>query len=151
MAQRLIKSAVQMLFSTARVPQSLHGSIVVASRRCGLRPFRPRKRLTEAYSVGLCVRAAVLMLIAVLAPLGAPKLSLAAPGNHYVFAHYMVCCSFDGHEATVEQFEQEMRKAMRFGIDGFALNCGGWLKEPTYPAVSQRLFDAADKLDGAFK
>ncbi len=113
--------------------------------------FAPFGCLSVACRFGRRFRFGVMALFLLLAPIFAPQLSAAASGDHYVFAHYMVCCSFDGHDATVDQLELEMRKAVRFGIDGFALNCGGWRNEPIYPEVSRKLFAAADRLDGTFK
>jgi glucan endo-1,3-alpha-glucosidase len=73
----------------------------------------------------------------------------AAP--KYVFAHYMVCCSRDGHNATVDQLAQEIREAQAAGIDGFVLNCGGWANTPYYQSVSAQMFKAAEAVDRPFK
>jgi len=72
--------------------------------------------------------------------------ALAAPGTQRtaaVFAHYMVCCPAAGGAPTLDDFRKEITAAQNRGIDGFALNCGGWAKEPHYQARSQLMFDAA--------
>lgn len=68
-----------------------------------------------------------------------------------VFAHYMVCCPMAGHDGTVEEFRTEIRQAQAHGIDGFALNCGSWTKEPYYRAIAERLFEAAASIGTNFK
>lgn len=71
---------------------------------------------------------------------------------HYVFAHYMVCCPTVGGAATVEDYEQEIREAQARGVDGFALNCGGWLKsEPHYKARTLQIYEAARRLGTGFQ
>ncbi|WP_338308221.1 MULTISPECIES: glycoside hydrolase family 71 protein [unclassified Bradyrhizobium] len=62
-----------------------------------------------------------------------------------VFAHYMACCPFAGHEASIDALRHEMDVATRAGIDGFAVNVGAWLKEPYYQDISSRLFRAAQQ------
>ncbi|WP_342611692.1 glycoside hydrolase family 71 protein [Burkholderia ambifaria] len=75
-----------------------------------------------------------------------------APGTRRVFAHYMVAWPRGGKTAGPEQYAQEMRDAMAAGIDGFALNCGGWhASEPYYKRRVEMIYDAADRFDGAFK
>lgn len=70
----------------------------------------------------------------------------------YVFAHYMLCCSSSGHLPTVEQYKDEIRRAQSFGIDGFALNAGGWqTSEPIYKVRAARIYEAARKLNSGFK
>ncbi len=69
-----------------------------------------------------------------------------------VFAHYMVCCPAAGGDATVEDFAREIKAAQARGIDGFALNCGGWsLKEPHYKARALLMYEAARQLGTGFK
>lgn len=68
-----------------------------------------------------------------------------------VFAHYMVCCPMAGHNGTVVQFADEIRQAWSAGVDGFALNCGGWSSEPYYRAIATRIFEAAASLPHPFK
>ena len=50
-------------------------------------------------------------------------LTLPAGETPRVFAHYMTCFS-----ATPEFYHREIQLARRYGIDGFALNCGEWKK-----------------------
>jgi len=69
-----------------------------------------------------------------------------------VFAHYMVCIPRAGGGATVQDYMAEMRDAQARGIDGFALNCGGWsLREPHYKARTTLLYEAAKQLGTGFK
>ncbi|WP_277601543.1 endo-1,3-alpha-glucanase family glycosylhydrolase [Burkholderia ambifaria] len=81
-----------------------------------------------------------------------PRETSDAPGTRRVFAHYMVAWPRGGKAAGPEQYAQEMRDAMAAGIDGFALNCGGWhASEPYYKRRVEMIYDAADRFDGAFK
>jgi hypothetical protein len=69
-----------------------------------------------------------------------------------VFAHYMVCCPAAGGGATVEDYARDIRAAQERGLDGFALNCGGWsLREPHYKARTQLLYEAARQLGTGFR
>jgi glucan endo-1,3-alpha-glucosidase len=69
-----------------------------------------------------------------------------------VFAHYMVAWPRGGPHATVASYEAECRDAHARGIDGFALNCGGWDRsEPHYKKRVLRLYAAAARLDFDFK
>ncbi len=69
-----------------------------------------------------------------------------------VFAHYMVCIPRAGGGATVDDYLAEMRDAQGHGIDGFALNCGGWsLHEPHYKARTTLLYEAAKQLGTGFQ
>ncbi len=74
-----------------------------------------------------------------------------APVTRKVFAHYMVAWPRDGKVTSADQYAQEMQDAMAAGIDGFALNCGGWSAfEPYYKRRGEAMYDAADRFDGAF-
>jgi len=100
----------------------------------------------------------ILVGFAVVSSLARSGERVAAPGHsepHMVFAHYMVC--FAG---SVEFYKQEIELAQRHGIDGFALNCGGWgtldpktgeLKAGPYVQSAERMFEAARQLDSGFK
>ena len=69
-----------------------------------------------------------------------------------VFAHYMVACPTYGGGATVDDYAREIRAAQACGLDGFALNCGGWTaREPHYKARTLKLYEAAEKLGTGFK
>jgi formylglycine-generating enzyme required for sulfatase activity len=70
-----------------------------------------------------------------------------------VFAHYMTCF-FD----SVEAYEYEIALAQRSGIDGFALNCGEWMRkengeivETGYVSAAERMYLAAKNLKSDFK
>ena len=82
---------------------------------------------------------------------GALFLTAAAQAKeHCVFAHFMVCMPWNG-EATVEAYKYQIALAQRHGIDGFALNCGSWEKDPYYIERSTLLFEAAKQLNSGFK
>jgi len=108
------------------------------------RPIPGRRRfvlacLSLSCTVPLSVHAAV-------PPLAAERL------RKRVFAHYMVAWPRGGPHATVAAYESECRDAHARGIDGFALNCGGWDRsEPHYKQRVLRLYDAAARLDFDFK
>ncbi|MBM3501590.1 MAG: hypothetical protein FJX74_23290, partial [Armatimonadetes bacterium] len=68
-----------------------------------------------------------------------------------VFAHYMVCNPRAGGDAGVEDYMAEIRDAQAAGIDGFALNCGGWTRrEPHYKQRTALIYEAARRLDTGF-
>lgn len=79
----------------------------------------------------------------------AATISFGQPAERKVFAHYMVCCPF--HSADIAGFKQDILEAQAAGIDGFALNCGGWFREPAYKTKSQAIYDAAEQLGTGFK
>ena len=77
------------------------------------------------------------------------------PEKKWVFAHYMTCF-FD----TVEAYEYEIALEQRHGIEGFAMNCGEWLKkdkktgewiESKYVLATERMYQAAKNLNTDFK
>lgn len=69
-----------------------------------------------------------------------------------VFAHYMVCIPVAGGDSTVADYQREMKIAQAAGIDGFALNCGGWtLKEPHYKKRTLLIYEAAKQLGTGFQ
>jgi glucan endo-1,3-alpha-glucosidase len=69
-----------------------------------------------------------------------------------VFAHYMVCCPTAGGSATVDDYKREIKEAQKRGIDGFALNCGGWKKsEPHYRGRTLLMYEAAKQLGTGFE
>ena len=69
-----------------------------------------------------------------------------------VFAHYMVCIPTYGGDSTIADYQHEIRTAQAVGIDGFALNCGGWtLKEPHYKKRALLIYEAAKQLGSDFK
>lgn len=89
--------------------------------------------------------------------LGVCAMSISAVENdRKVFAHYMTCFS-----SQPDFYKREIQLAQHYGIDGFALNCGEWLKpakdgkgEPTktrYVINSERIFEQAKELDSGFK
>lgn len=82
------------------------------------------------------------------------EMKKASDKKHYVFAHYMTC-----FYSTVDFYKREIELAQRYGIDGFALNCGSWLKpdgkgnykETNYVYAANRMFQAAKELGTNFK
>ncbi len=82
---------------------------------------------------------------------GCTAMTLAAEPK-LVFAHYMVCIPTHGGSSTLSDYQREMREAQARGIDGFALNCGGWTaREPHYKQRTLLLYQAAKELDTGFK
>lgn len=80
----------------------------------------------------------------------------AGEKDRKVFAHYMTCFS-----SQPSFYKREIQLAQHYGIDGFALNCGEWLKpakdgegKPTktrYVVNAERIFEQAKELDSGFK
>lgn len=69
-----------------------------------------------------------------------------------VFAHYMVALPTGGPKSTVDDFKTEISSAQNAGIDGFALNCGGWsILEPHYKERVLKIYQAAQELGTDFK
>jgi glucan endo-1,3-alpha-glucosidase len=66
-----------------------------------------------------------------------------------VFAHYMLCCGSFGE--TPEAYEKDIRLAQKMGLDGFALNIGGWRLNPAYKDRIAAMFAAAKNLSPNFK
>jgi glucan endo-1,3-alpha-glucosidase len=56
-----------------------------------------------------------------------------------------------GGGVTKQDFAAEIKQAQAHGVDGFALNCGSWDKEPSYHARSSLMFSAASELGTNFK
>ena len=91
--------------------------------------------------------------------LGAALAAVPCAGqeSHKVFAHYMVTnqdyVADDGHneEAKIAGYEREIQQAQSLGIDGFALNVGGWLRETYYIRYTGEIFEAALRLHSGFK
>lgn len=69
-----------------------------------------------------------------------------------VFAHYMVAWPRGGPDASIDDYIAEFLDAQQRGIDGFALNCGGWNNsEPLYRARVLKMYRAAAQLGSGFK
>lgn len=69
-----------------------------------------------------------------------------------VFAHYMVCIPTHGGGSKVADYQREIQEAQARGIDGFALNCGGWsIREPHYKQRTLLLYQAAQELGTGFR
>jgi len=74
-----------------------------------------------------------------------------------VFAHYMLTnqdyqADDDPlQERKIAAYEQEIKQAQSIGIDGFALNAGGWLRETYYIRYAAQMFEAALRLHSGFK
>jgi glucan endo-1,3-alpha-glucosidase len=65
-----------------------------------------------------------------------------------VFAHYMVCNrTYD--KGTVRGYKRDMEDARSMGVDGFALNIGGW--DANYQQNVKNLFQAAQELGNCFQ
>src|SRR3569833_663111 len=77
-----------------------------------------------------------------------------------VFAHYMVTnqdYQADDPGSTppgalkIQAYEKEIMQAQAAGIDGFALNCGGWSSQTYYITYCIEMFKAAVALNSGFK
>ena len=82
--------------------------------------------------------------------------AIPARAQRRVFAHYMLAnrdYKPDGSpvEADIASYEREIRQAQAIGIDGFALNAGGWFKEPRYILRASEMFEAAQRLHSGFR
>ena len=94
----------------------------------------------------------LLVLVIMLGGWCAPALA-----QRMVFAHYMVTnqdyqgSSDPTQEAKIAAYEREIQQAQAAGIDGFALNVGGWLNQNYYIVYSAQMFEAAVRLNSGFK
>jgi glucan endo-1,3-alpha-glucosidase len=73
-----------------------------------------------------------------------------------VFAHYMLAnqdyeADDPSGERNIASYQREIRQAQAMGVDGFALNAGGWLKEPRYIRRASQMFEAAYRLHTGFR
>jgi len=84
-------------------------------------------------------------LAAVLGCALAPKEAHAQ--TKLVFAHYTVC--FPTYNDGVAGYERDIKDAQKYGIDGFALNCGEW--NDFYQKNTADMFTAAEHLHTGFK
>ncbi len=81
----------------------------------------------------------------------------AAQAQKTVFAHYLVTNQdYQGdtdptQEAKIAAYEREIMQAKAAGIDGFALNFGGWLNQTYYIRYTAQIFEAAARLNNGFK
>jgi hypothetical protein len=82
---------------------------------------------------------------------------LPAQAQRLVLAHYMVTNQdYQGdtdptQEAKIAAYEREIQQAQAVGIDGFALNVGGWLNQTYYIRYTAQIFEAAARLNTGFK
>jgi len=81
---------------------------------------------------------------------------LHAQTKRLVFAHYMLANrDYAPEDATGEgdiaAYQREIRQAQSVGIDGFALNAGGWFQEPRYIRRASEMFEAARRLHTGFQ
>ncbi len=97
---------------------------------------------------GFRIFAALLLLVSA---------SSAPAQQRMVFAHYMLTNQdYRGdddptQERKIAAYEREIREAQAMGIDGFALNAGGWSREPYYIRYAAQMFEAALRLHSGFK
>ncbi|WP_160115009.1 glycoside hydrolase family 71 protein [Bryocella elongata] len=86
------------------------------------------------------------------------SLNLPAKAQRLVFAHYMLTNQdYQGDDGTaaaqelkISSYEREIKEAQAAGIDGFALNAGGWLHESYYIRYAAQMFEAAARLHSSF-
>jgi len=80
----------------------------------------------------------------------------SAHAQRLVFAHYMLAnqdttADTPTGEPNIAAYQREIQQAQSIGIDGFALNAGGWSKEPRYIRRASEMFEAAYRLHSNFK
>ncbi len=81
----------------------------------------------------------------------------SARAQRMVFAHYMLTNQdYQGdtdptQERKIDAYEREILQAQAMGIDGFALNAGGWIHQPYYIRYAAQMFEAAARLHSGFK
>jgi glucan endo-1,3-alpha-glucosidase len=81
----------------------------------------------------------------------------SATAQRMVFAHYMLADQDyqadddPTQEKKIAAYEREIEQARALGIDGFALNAGGWLRQPYYVRYAAQMFEAAARLNNGFK
>jgi glucan endo-1,3-alpha-glucosidase len=97
----------------------------------------------------LCWRAFLLLVLSFAA-------CVSARAQRLVFAHYMLAnqdyaADTPTGEPNIASYQREIRQAQSIGIDGFALNAGGWRKEPRYILRASEMFEAAYRLHSSFK
>ncbi|HVZ83484.1 MAG TPA: endo-1,3-alpha-glucanase family glycosylhydrolase [Terracidiphilus sp.] len=74
-----------------------------------------------------------------------------------VFAHYMLTnqdyAADDDptQEKKIAAYEREIQQAQAMGINGFALNAGGWLRQTYYIRYAAQMFEAAHRLHSGFR
>jgi Glycosyl hydrolase family 71 len=73
-----------------------------------------------------------------------------------VFAHYMLtnqdyqADDDASQEKKIAAYEREIKQAQSLGINGFALNAGGWLRQTYYIRYAAQMFEAALRLHSGF-
>ncbi len=105
------------------------------------------------FALGHTVPAAKLICYVCAILLAAPS----ASAQRLVFAHYMLTNQdYQGdsdptQELKIASYEREIREAQAIGVDGFALNAGGWLRQTYYIRYAAQMFEAAVRLHSGFK
>lgn len=85
------------------------------------------------------------------------QVTVSAQPQRMVFAHYLVTNQdYQGdtdptQELKITAYQKEIQQAQAAGIDGFALNVGGWLNQTYYIRYSAQIFEAATRLNSGFK
>src|SRR6202789_3224849 len=82
--------------------------------------------------------------------------SSKARAQRVVFAHFMLAnqdyAPADApSEVVIASYQRDIREAQAIGIDGFALNAGGWLHQSYYIRYAAQMFEAAVRLHSGFK
>jgi glucan endo-1,3-alpha-glucosidase len=113
----------------------------------------PMKDCEKRFALGHAVSAAKLIPCICAIIFAAPP----TPAQRLVFAHYMLTNQdYQGdsdptQELKIASYEREIREAQAIGIDGFALNAGGWLHQTYYIRYAAQMFEAAVRLHSGFK
>ncbi len=103
--------------------------------------------------LSLMPAAAIMLIIGC----GLPSVAGASQTHRMVFAHYMLTNQdYQGNtdptqEAKIAAYTREIQQAQAAGIDGFALNAGGWLRQTYYIRYAAQMFEAAVRLKSGFR
>jgi hypothetical protein len=98
-------------------------------------------------SAATTLRLALLLTLAIAPSLRAQRMVFA----HYMLANRDYAPNDPTGEGDIAAYQREIRQAQAMGIDGFALNAGGWFKEPRYIRRASEMFEAALRLHSGFQ
>src|SRR5580704_12678755 len=107
----------------------------VHGRRAGEMSMKPLKSLVTTKILS--------MSIAIIAVLSGAWNTPAQAQTKLVFAHYLVANQSYGNGYNfdyVAGYMKEIQQAQAIGIDGFALNVGGWSGQPAYITWCTQIF-----------
>jgi len=109
------------------------------------------KASRRSYSRGLAHLLLAPLLLAFCGAVCAPARPQKVVFAHYMLANQDYAPGDADSERVLASYQREILQAQAVGIDGFALNAGGWLKEPRYIRRASEMFEAAYRLHSNFK